>query len=184
MLCNFSSKLVPWFLFLHLLPTPATPLHVLPQVKSHLFPSMVTHAELSKARQWPLLPMSMPMPIKGREWRKQVWWEVITWNLWLLLQLLLSALERTVPNPQSVPLPGGGTPLSCPDSVWTTCVHMILEDAYGREQQGNVNVLLHREGLPYAQSPKAHMSQMPSFKKLYICKLGLVDTISSARSEM
>lgn len=51
----------------------------------------------------------------------------------------------------------------------------------------NSNVMLmaplNIEGLPCAQSSKAHTSQMPSFKKLYICKLGLVGTISSAHSQ-
>lgn len=60
---------------------------------------------------------------------------------------------------------------------------MILEEAYGREEHGNVDGSLHCEGLPYAQSPRVPMSQVPSFKKLYICKLGLVGTISSAHSE-
>lgn len=60
---------------------------------------------------------------------------------------------------------------------------MILEDAYGREQQGNVEPHLHCESLLCAQSPKTRKSQMPSFKKRYVYKLGLVGTISSAHKE-
>lgn len=179
--CSSMSppKLVPCLLFLHLLlhlpclykfsPTsnPIIPL---------LWLSMQNYLGLGSGH-------SCPCSVYKRKRMEQLGWEARTWNLCLLFQLLLPALARTLPKPhlgKEVASSWRRDAISVPGSVRNSCGCVTVEDAHGGAHWGPFNGSSHWEGLPCAQSFKAHKDLDTMLEKN---TLGIGCAVDSAWSE-